>query len=96
MAFLINDGSCVYVDTKPIPWDVPGLAIDIPKDDPLPPDISFEAMETLCGMDWQSRMPVGVCVDGHLVHDGTPRIEFPGSRMAPLSVDCGRGAECPD
>lgn len=44
-------------------------------------------------------MPIGVCLPIHCTIGETPRIEFPGSRLAPLSADVdsyGRSAECPD
>lgn len=41
-------------------------------------------------------MPIGVCLPIHATLGEPTRIEFPGSRMAPLSVDCGRGEGCPD
>ena len=96
MAYLMNDGGSVVVSTHRIGWDARLLAASI-NGDSAHATIDCDAMEVLCGSAWESNMPIGVCVEGHLMHNGgTQWIEFPGSRMAPLSVDVGRGEECPD
>ena len=96
MAYLLNDGCGVTVSTHRIGWDARLLAAEVNVDS-AHATIESDAMEILCGEDWERRMPIGECVEGHLVHDGAPRIEFVGSRMAPLNVDFGaRSPEVPD